>query len=243
MKKLTNFKLSKTLWACLGLAVLMGCPLSKVSADIVYSYTNLPSSSLVRGLIVELDVKHAAGIRITDIGVRVAGSGVGQRSYGLYYFAGAHDADVDGTPAHRADLWSQIGSVPLTSIDGQNFLDFTLNLGDAADGTLTLAQGRYTFNFYTQSGVDVNTNGLVARSEPEGQIGTILPPLNGAASAFVDLIAVSTTQSLNGALTTSAPMRTPGQFEMTFIAIPEPGMGILLVGMLFAHCGLTRRRS
>jgi hypothetical protein len=239
----TKFSAFRTGFASFLMAIISCISVQQASADIVYSYTNLPSSSNVRGLIVELDVKHSAGIRISDIGIRVAGSGDGQRSYGLYYFAGAYDRDVEGSPAHQANLWSQIGQVPLTTIVGQSFLNFTLNRGDAADGSLILSQGLYTFMFYTESNTlsTPSNNGVVARSEPAGVIGTILAPLDPAASQFVDLLAVSTVQSLNGALTTSAPMRTPGNFIMTFTAIPEPGGAGLLLGLFMTRC-LVRRR-
>jgi len=242
MSKSSKLLLGKAGLTLVVLAFAITLPLQKVSADFVYFFENMPTSHGVRGLIVELEVKHAQGIVITEMGTTVSNSGIGERSYGLYYFAGAHDADVGGTPAHQANIWSQIGFVPLAAYAGVTFLNFDLNQGDAAGGSLTLGQGRYTFMFYSEANTEgVGNNGLRATAGT-GSPGDLLPPLDPAAGAFVDLLVVNTKQGLNSSMSTTNPIRSPGIFEMTFTPVPEPGSGILLTGLLLTGICFSRRR-
>lgn len=220
------------------------CLAQGASADIVYRYDqpdSLPSAG-VRGLLVELDVKHAQGINITEIGTVVRGTGAFERSFGLYYFAGPHDADIDGTPAHQvADQWRLVGLVDSASYSQTGLLNFTLNQGDASSGSLTLAQGLYTFMFWTEANTGDGNNGIDARRSDDVPPGTVLPPDDPAASEFVDLLLLNTKQGFTSGLSGTNLSRFPTSFEMTFTAIPEPSSGIVLISLLLSGFCLRRR--
>ncbi len=190
------------------------------------SHTASGTGTLTRSSIISLNVTTATGLIITEFQHQTRGDSV-PRDFLLYYRAGQFDELINiGTPdepeilpAHRVEsAWTQISLVENVANPSNAMTTFTLNLNDAAGGTLALSQGFYSFMFHSLPIDGGNANG-VRTVTLEGSPGTIL-------DSDPNLALIAQVSKGGSAFGTSTPTeRVPGQISITYI--PEPSTALL----------------